>query len=30
VSTVEKVIKNGTLVFDKLNRDGLANTNSTR
>ena len=30
VSTVEKVIKRGTLVFDKLNRDELANKNSTR
>jgi len=30
VSTVEKVIKGGTLVFDKFNRDELANKNSTR
>jgi imidazolonepropionase len=30
VSTVEKVIKSGTLVFDKLNRNELANRNSTR
>jgi imidazolonepropionase len=30
VSTVEKVIKSGTLVFDKCNRDKLANENATR
>jgi imidazolonepropionase len=30
VSTVEKVIKSGTLVFDKCNRDKLANENPTR
>jgi imidazolonepropionase len=30
VSTVEKVIKKGILVFDKFNRDELANKNSAR